>query len=313
MYLSSVLIISTILISGTAIILNQQFSSVDAPSALSQFSHHLSLLTSKSDNQRKESLNHITTAIATSVRNSQELPQPTKALLPKVLLLAQDANEGVRAQVLKFLQALPPQDVRENIETISRYLRLALTHLAVTIRSSAVDALGFILEIAGDELVSCLWGWVETLKCLIAVLGWDESKTGDGWTSHNPKTTNDSRVMGKYLRLLTTVLQAGLSRPSKDPEPAEIWFPGYQMDRYMIPQGSNPYGYLNLFGPATSEDEQGHDTHQERQNVFNQRFRPIVERGLVNARTEGGDVGRAAVKAHDAMSAAMNGFEAVAV
>ena len=294
-----------------AVVLNQQFSGVVAPSPSSHFAHHIALLTSKTDGQRRDSLNHITAAIVLSVKNGSTLPQPTRAMVPKVLPLAHDASEGIRGQVLRFLQALPPQDLVENIEDIARYLRLGLTHLAISIRSSAADALGHVLTVGGEDFVSCRGGWIQTLKCLVAVLGWTESKSKDGWTTKPiSKASLDAKVTAKYLRLLIAMMEVGLKPPKASLAPTKSWFPFHQVDRHMIPRWSNPYGDLNLFGHTGGEDEQGYEDFEERQEIFDKRFRSTVIKGLGNARLEGGDIGRAAVKAVEVMNAGMAGFEA---
>ena len=294
-----------------AIVLNQQFSSIVAPSPLSQLAHHLALLNSKTDSQRRDSLNHVTNVIALNYKNGSALPQSTRAIVPKVLPLAQDANDGIRGQVLKFLQALPPQDLIDNIEDISRYLRLAMTHLASSIRSTAVDALQYVVAVGGEDLVSCRGSWIQTLKCLIAVLGWTESNSKDGWTSTNiSKASSDVKLMAKYLRLLTSVMDTGLAAPKAPPEPPRSHFPFHQVDRHIIPRWSNPYGSLNLFGLTGNEDEQVYEDFEERQEMFDKCFRSAIAKGLGNARLEGGDIGRAAVKADEVIIARMVGFEA---
>ena len=73
-----------------AIVVNKQSLNTSAPSATAQFDHHLSLLTSRSDSQRRESLSYLTSAIS----GSQKLPQPVSLLLPKLLPLTLDASNG---------------------------------------------------------------------------------------------------------------------------------------------------------------------------------------------------------------------------
>ena len=290
--------------------LNQQFFGLVAPSVSTQFSHHLALLTSKADTQRRDSLNHITATIATCVKNSQVLPQPARAMVPKVMPLAQDISEGVRAQLLRFLQALPQKDIVEEMEDILRHLRLALTHISISIRSSAVDTIEYVLTIGHEECVSCRGGWVGTLKCLLTIFGWNERKSRDGWTmQQSSRTTIDSKIMAKCLHLLATVMHAGLMRHKRAPEHPQSWFLGCQMDFYMIPRSSDPYGYLGLFGPPTNEDEQEYAQYEDRQEVFRERFQPLIRKGLAIAQSEGGDVGRAAFKAYNVMTRGMADFD----
>jgi len=87
-----------------AIVINQQSLKTDAPSSSTQFSHHISLLSSKSDVQRRESLAHLTTAIA-SRPVDVPLPQPVSLILPSVLPLFLDGSNAVRSQLLKLLRS----------------------------------------------------------------------------------------------------------------------------------------------------------------------------------------------------------------
>ena len=279
------------LISNKAIALGQQSLTTAAPSANTQFTHHLSLLTSRSDNQRQESLSYLTSSIAPQHKH---LPQPVALLLPKLLPLTLDGSNGVRAQLVKLLQNLTPEDIRDQMEKISLYIRAGITHLATDIRNTALEILEWALEINGEELVSCPGGWVKTLKTILTALAWSEEATISGWTSSRAIVgRSGSKSLPRTLGLLAALLRAGLI-PRPSPEAQLHRFPLSYVEYRMPPCQSNTYGYLNLFGPAKDQDSQGYENIEDRRRIFRLIFESRVVKGALAARREGGDVGRAA-------------------
>ncbi|BCR85978.1 IPI1/TEX10 family protein [Aspergillus chevalieri] len=287
-----------------SITLNQQSLRLSAPSSNTQFTHHLSLLTSKSDTQRRESLSHLTTAI-TSRPVDSPLPQPVSVILPNLLPLILDASNGVRTQLLKLLRALPARDVEDHVSQMLPYIRAGMTHLAVDIRVSAVEVLAWLVEVAGGEVVSCAGGWIKTLNCFLSVLGWHTEESAR-WSANRAsfgKAGSQGKAMIKVLWALGEFLDAGLGEVdegidvrsnSAENEVAEAWgFPLCQTEQHMIPGASVPYAYLNLFGQPRDEEGEMYETREDRYRVFAHRFMPAVQRGLENARKEGGEIGRA--------------------
>ena len=277
-----------------AIALSQQSLNTAAPSANTQFTHHLSLLTSRSDSQRQESLSYLTSSVAPQQKH---LPQPVALLIPKLLPLTLDGSNGVRAQLVNLLQNLPPEDIRDHMEQISLYIRAGITHLATDIRNTALEILGWALEIDGKELVSCPGGWVKTLKTILTVLAWNEDATISGWTSSRAIVgRSGSKTLSRALGLLAVLLRAGLvARPSPDNLEAQLHqFPLGVVECHMPPCQSNTYGYLNLFGPAKDQDGQAYENIEDRRRIFRNIFEGRVAKGASAARREGGEVGRAA-------------------
>ncbi|TDZ21321.1 Pre-rRNA-processing protein IPI1 [Colletotrichum orbiculare MAFF 240422] len=89
-----------------SIVMGQQSLSTEAPDAGVQFKHQLSLAsTSRSEKQRKESLAHLTSQVA-----SGNNPIGTANILSKLLPLISDAAGPVRSQLLKLFRALPEQE-----------------------------------------------------------------------------------------------------------------------------------------------------------------------------------------------------------
>jgi pre-rRNA-processing protein IPI1 len=92
---------------------------------------------------------------------------------------------------------------------------------------------------------------------------------------------------------------AGLARAAEDPQAdarrAAALFPLWQCDAHMMPKKSNPYGYLNLFGAPRDVDGEVYDDPEERMNVFvDLDLHTAFQTGVKEAKTQGGEVGRAA-------------------
>ncbi|EEA22726.1 rRNA processing protein [Talaromyces marneffei ATCC 18224] len=289
-----------------AIVLNQQSLSTNAPTSSSQFSHHLSLLSSKSDTQRKESLAHLTTSVSSRPVDSP-LPQPVSVMIPKLVPLLLDASNSVRAQLLKFLKTLPTADIEAHAAQLLPYIRAGMTHLAADIRSSSVEALGWLVETAGGEVVSCPGGWIKTLNCFLSLLGWHTEESAK-WSSNRSsfgKAGSEGRPMVKALHALAEFLRAGISSEETAIQDASVtaiaghdtgveFFPlDLSVQQNMIPDRSAPYAYLNLFGQPRDAEGEMYESREDRLRVFGDMFRKAIERGVDNARKEGGEVGRA--------------------
>lgn len=183
------------------------------------------------------------------------------------------------------------------MEKVSMYIRAGLTHLAADIRSTALEMLEWALQVGGVELVSCPGGWIKTLKTILMVLAWTEGGTISGWTSSRALVgRSGDKALPKTLTVLAALLRVGMVAPPPPEAPVrkQMWFPLWHVDRHMIPNRSNAYGYLNLFGPPKDEDSQSYEDIEERRRVLIKVFGDRVAKGAVAARREGGEVGRAA-------------------
>ncbi|MCJ1403598.1 Testis-expressed sequence 10 protein, partial [Xylographa trunciseda] len=295
-----------------AIVVSTQSLNINAPSSSDQFSHHVALLASRSDSQRKESLSYLTAAIVSRPVDSP-LQQPVSILVPKLLPLILDGSNGVRSQLLKLLRVLPSGEVEDIIEKVLLYVRAGMTHLAADIRSSSMDILGWLLEVAGEALVSCAGGWVKTLTCFLAMLGWSSKETNESWSTNKAsfgKAGGDGKILVKILSTLGVFLKIGLTEP-EDMEnlQAASFFPLSHVQYHMLPRRSNPYAPLNLFGPPRDEDNQMYEQCEERRKVLSSKFVKALEKGLESARQEGGEIGRAAAGVTKTMSQNRNDLE----
>ncbi|KAL5363240.1 Rix1 complex component [Aspergillus floccosus] len=293
-----------------SITLNQQSLKLSAPTPTAQFTHTLSLLSSKSDTQRRDALSHLTTHISSRPVDTP-LPTPVSALLPPLLPLILDSSASVRTQLLRTLRALPANDVADHVGSLLPYLRAGMTHLAADIRLSAVEMLGWLIEVAGDEVVSAPGGWLKTLNCFLSVLGWHTSESAK-WSSARASFGKSGKGAGgtvvvKVLNVLAEFLSVGLASPSTEElmEEEEEEGEGGMCVPHMIPPVAAPYVYLNLFGAPRDEDADIYETAEERYRVFSARFLSAVTRGLESARMDGGEVGRAAATVSKVVSGAV--------
>lgn len=226
-------------------------------------------------------------------------------MLPSLLPLILDANNNVRTALLKLLRTLPNNDVQDHVAQLLPYVRAGMTHLAADIRVSAVEILSWMVEAAGEAVVSCAGGWIKTFNCFLSVLGWHTEESAR-WSSNRAsfgKSGSQGRPMVKVLGALAGFLDAGIGAPGgagagdddlADDLSSSPWpFPLCQTSQHMISDSATPYAYLNLFGQPRDEEGEMYETREDRYRVFSTRFLPAVERGLKSAREEGGELGRA--------------------
>ena len=283
------------------------------PNPSSQFSTHLSFLTSRSDAQRRDSLSFLASHVSTRSADAS-LPKPLADIIAKVRPLVLDRSSGVRAQLLRFLRCLPPNQVGNHVEEFLPYFRAGMTHLAAEIQSSTLDMLGWALEVAGTETVTCPGGWVKTLKCFLASLGWSTEATNDSWSRGNSlweqsglKDNNHAKTLHTLALFLRIGLEPNIEEEIK--KPSEWPFPLWQVEAHMIPKRSHAFRYLNLFGPPRDEDGEMYEDREERQRIFHKRFQSAIEKGLEVAKGSGGDIGRAAANVKKVLFTGIKDFE----
>ncbi|KAJ9623046.1 rRNA processing protein [Taxawa tesnikishii (nom. ined.)] len=287
-----------------SIVLNQQSLSTTAPSLAGQFTQQLSLVSSKSDSQRRDALSYLTST-------------PVAVILPKVQPLILDGNKSVRENLLKLLRALPEMEIAGHVDQLLLYVRAGLTHLAVEIRSSSLDVLDWLLQSAGRELVASAGGWVKTLMAFMSLLGWSrkEKEGADKWTasrtSFGKPGSAESKLLVKQLNTLALFLQTGLSSPVEDGGVRDgRLFPMWHTEQHLIPGRSNPYGYLNLFGAPRDVESEMYEDAEGRKEVFGELMYEATTKGVQTCKKEGGEVGRAASAVEKVLKHDMADYEA---
>lgn len=231
---------------------------------------------------------------------SSTLPQPLSTILPKVFPLILDGSGNVRHQALKFLRALPPNATSDHVPELLPYVRAGMTHLAADIRLFSIEILAWSLDLAADEVVSCAGGWVKTLNCFLALLGWhtqESSKWSSSHVSLGKLGANDGKAQARNLQVLADFLRAGFYVPSSvEGQDGKLSssFPLWHTESHIVPKKCNPYAYLNLFGPPKDDEVNMLGDRDDRITIFNERFMSTVSQGLASARKDGGEIGRAA-------------------
>ncbi|USP81139.1 uncharacterized protein yc1106_08413 [Curvularia clavata] len=276
-----------------SIALKQQALSTSAPTLEAQCAHHLGLLNHKSDSQRKESLAFLTSAIASNPPGTP-LPQPSSVIIPTAQRLILDGTKSVRQQLLKLLQSLPPRDIAGHADQLLLHTRAAMTHLATEIRLFGLDVLEWLLQVAGDEVVSCAGGWVKMLKCFLSLLGW-QSEASTKWSTARSYGKADTKMQVRQISVLASFLRTGLSH-TQSVTTVDISandFPLWHTQHHMLSERSNVYAHLNLFGAARDEEAEMYEDREDRQRVFHDRAEAAVIAGLEEATKAGGELGRA--------------------
>ncbi|KAF2017449.1 rRNA processing protein Ipi1 [Aaosphaeria arxii CBS 175.79] len=293
-----------------SIVLTQQSISANAPTVAAQCAHHLGLLTHKSDNQRRDSLSYLTTAIATNLPGTP-LPQPASVIIPAVQRLILDGTNSVRQQLLKLLQVLPKADIAGHSDQLLLHTRAGMTHLSTDIRIFALDVLEWLLSIAGDEVVSCAGGWVKMLKCFLGLLGWQSEVVGK-WSAPKSfgKSGGDAKVQVKQMNALSSFLRAGLVPSQTTPQGSSGGqsFPLWQIEHHKLSDRSNAFAHLNLFGSARDEEAEMYEDREDRQRVFHDRAKAAVTVGLDIATKGGGELGRAAAQMRKVVREGMSDY-----
>jgi pre-rRNA-processing protein IPI1 len=271
--------------------MGQQSLSTTAPDVVQQFKHSFSLASSsKSDKQRQEALAYLTGQVSTEPPVN---PVGTRTLLAKLLPLISDTSTPVRGQLLKLFRALPAEQVRHSVESAIMFIRAGMTHLSADISNDAIGFLDWLLDVAGEDVVSCPGGWVKTLNTFSAMLGWTATSGQNGWSSggrSGPLRGKASLNQARTIDALVKFLRVGFEpEDSARPEP-EPFLKGI----YRVPRDPNAYAYLNLTGPRRDEDGTMYGDRETRQQVFHRRFLEPISKGAEAVKKEGGTSGRAA-------------------
>ncbi len=172
-----------------------------------------------------------------------------------------------------------------------------MTHLAAEIRTDALAALEWLLEVAQEDVITCPGGWVKTLRSFMSMMGWATSSGSTKWTSASKASFGKAgKAFPRQLLVLSQFLKAGLVECEAEgvvPVSGAL-FPLWDVEKHMIPTRSNAFAHLNLFGSSRDEEGEMYIDREDRQRVFEKRFQAAVLSGVENARKEGGEAGRAA-------------------
>nr|POE79601.1 pre-rrna-processing protein ipi1 [Quercus suber] len=292
-----------------SIVLKQQTLTESGQDAATLFNHNLSLLSTKNETQRKDALAFLTASVAAATEKKAALPQPVPTIVAKAQSLILDGSKGVREQLLKFFHALPAQEIG-GLDQLLLYTRAGMAHMSTDIKLSSLDVLDWLLETSGEAVMGCPGGWIKTLQTFQNLLTWQDGPTNgatsagvttNGKWSNTKPTTNlgNNKLLVHQLTTLARFLATGLRKPPTDSnvasQRAASLFPLWHTDAHCLPQRSNSFGYLNLFGAARNVESEVYEDADERADVFTEMgLHHVFAMGAQEVKKEGGEVGRAA-------------------
>lgn len=168
-----------------------------------------------------------------------------------------------------------------------------MTHLSADISNDALGFMDWLLDAAGEELVSCPGGWLKTLNTFCATMGWSTTTKKDGWSTSSGRTGPKGKTAQNQLRTLEGLLkflQAGFSaEETSSSSTARYWD-----SVHCIPRDPNAFAYLNLIGARRDEDGEMYPDRESRQRVFHKRFFEPISKGALQVKKDGGVTGRVA-------------------
>ncbi|KAI1392424.1 Rix1 complex component [Hypoxylon trugodes] len=293
-----------------ALVLQQQLAE-DAPNPIERFKHNLSLTSSRSDTQRRDALSYLAGQLST---NPPTNPVGTSTLLHKLLPMMSDSSGPVRGQLLKLLRNLPADEVRPHVEKIMLYIRGTMTNISQEVKDDGLNYMEWLLDVAGEDVVSSAGCWVKPLRDFMSVLGWTvkstpATTTKSGWTSA-PRTTFGSKKYGqsfpRQMLILSKFLETGFKSGSPTP-----WTNDWSNNIGCVPRTPDPFGYIGLFKPPRDEEGEIYRNREDRQDIFQKRFRAAIEVGADMAKKEGGMAGRAAATLDQVLKDGMGDYEQI--
>ena len=294
-----------------SIVFKQQNLGETGRDAAALFQHNLSLLSSKSETQRRDALAYLTTVCSAQ---KEALPQPPSVIITKAQPLVLDGSLQVRQQLLKLLRSLPA-DQLGTLDQLILYSRAGMAHLSTDIRMSSLDVLDWLLDADAEAVISCAGGWVKSLRTFQNLLSWHDrsssnrTSTNGTWsTSKAISNLGSNKLVVHQLTTLSHLLTVGMTRPNLEAErrgaarrAAEL-FPLWHADAHMLPKKSNPFGYLNLFGAPRDAESEVYEDAEERSEVLRElgMYKAFTQ-GVKEAKKESGEVGRAAAQVEKAL------------
>lgn len=187
-----------------------------------------------------------------------------------------------------------------------------MTHLAADVRMFSLEVLEWLLQIAGEDVVSCKGIWMGYLQSFLSVLGWKEAVESKGWSTHQKpgaRPGTEVKSKSKQLYALAAFLRAGLSESvsensTSDETCIRHGLPFLQVEQHGIPRRPNAFAHLNLFGPPADEEQQMYENREDRHRVFQKYFDASIRQGIEQTKKEGGEVGRASAAVQRALDTA---------
>lgn len=180
-----------------------------------------------------------------------------------------------------------------------------------------MEVLEWLMQTIGREIVSCAGGWVKTLKSFTRLLGWQSQTVGSqGWSMYQQsgvRPGSETKAMIKQMNVLAAFIRAGIAPPAAvDLLEAEkaltSTFPYVDTRQHLLPERSNAYAHLYLFGTPPDEEGEMYQDREERQRIFSMRYLSLIQQGVELAKKEAGEIGRAAAAIRKAVEEGMKDY-----
>lgn len=161
----------------------------------------------------------------------------------------------------------------------------------------------------------------------MALFGWEQKGKNQNWTSEGlgvglirDKDDDGDRDVKSQLVVFGKFLRTGLGSDEDDGD--KDYEAKRDRDRehmlvdagsHGLPEMSNPYGYLNLFGEVKEGDhgEEGRfEDREERRNWLGTNYEGLVRQSLEDAKSHGGQAGRAAGVVLKVLASGFEGWKA---
>ena len=219
-------------------------------------------------------------------------------------------SSAVRSNTLKLLRALPQQDVQQQASKILLYVRAGMASLSIGVQLTSLDAMEWLIENAGLQMVRNRGGWIDTLQTFKVMLLWNSGKssgkdtaTYDSWSGSTNATPirkpESDNVVAKALRVLSLFLSAGLSQTrdlaSIQAEDTRRNFPYTNFQQFMISQDQDSFVSVRLIMDSTTGGETSEYLDVEgRRRLFEESMRKLFKECLEREKKAGGSIGREA-------------------
>ncbi|KAI5778703.1 hypothetical protein EDC01DRAFT_756486 [Geopyxis carbonaria] len=268
-----------------AIVLASQSLRAAAPSADTQLTHHLSLLTHHASSVRKESLQHLLAHL------------PPASALPRLAPLVLDTSASVRTALHALLVAVAradPAGARLHVRALLLHIHSAMSHIEPDIRGDSSRLLAWALGVSRAGTLA-EGGWAVGLGALAGLV-------------EPPSGKQTLRHVGVLREFLEAGLTEGAEEEEEDGAGGEMVRAGLHWSAPVHAKlpGVGAYAYLGLFVEGVKEGA-GDDAASRRRWCRGEGKRTFarVESALRGLVKEGGEVGRVAAKTAALLEEAM--------
>ena len=87
-------------------------------------------------------------------------------------------------------------------------------------------------------------------------------------------------------------------------------FPYTNIRQNLLPERSNVFAHLYLFGQSPDEEGEIYQDREERQRIFGLRYEKLIREGAEQAKKEAGEIGRSSLAIRKAIDDGMKDYAA---